>query len=86
LMGGEKWGHLLHVCHTAHVPLTDVLVEGRRLIEHVSERRHAADGGREGDRSIRSRHTAGAMGRASEWIGSSWHNGGAICVAWWGRA
>ena len=26
--GGERWGHLLHGSHTAHIPLTDVLVEG----------------------------------------------------------
>ena len=26
--GGAKWGHLLHGSHTAHIPLTDVLVEG----------------------------------------------------------
>ena len=41
--GGEKWGHLPHEHHTAHVPLTDVLVENRRLIEHVPVRRHAAE-------------------------------------------
>ena len=29
--GGEKSGHLRHIGHIAHVPLTDVLVEGRRL-------------------------------------------------------
>ena len=32
--GGEKWGHLPHEDHTAHVPLTDVLVEVRRRHEH----------------------------------------------------
>ena len=30
-MHGEMWGHLLHVCHTDHVPLTEVLVEGKRI-------------------------------------------------------
>ena len=51
--GSEQWGHLLHVGHTAHVPLSDVLVESIRLIEHVPACRHAADGRREGGRTHR---------------------------------
>ena len=43
-MCGEKWRHLLHVGHAADVPVADVLVKGRRLIEHVTVRRHAAHG------------------------------------------
>ena len=34
LKGVDKWGHLLHGGHAAHVPLTDVLVEDRRVREH----------------------------------------------------
>ena len=41
-MGGEKWGHLPHVSHTADVPRTNVLVKGTRIIEHGPVRRHAA--------------------------------------------
>ena len=84
--GDEKWGHILHVPHTAHVPLTDVLVEGRRGIEHAPVRRHATARGREGEQTVRTWYTAGVMGRAREWIGCSWHHGGAIWVVWWGRA
>ena len=50
-MGSETWGHLPHDCHTAHVPLTDVLVEGRCAGKHSTVRQHAADGGREGGRA-----------------------------------
>ena len=62
----EKCRYLLHVGHAAHVPLTDVLVEGRRLIEHPSVRRHAADGGREGGLCISEWYTASVWGRARE--------------------
>ena len=41
---GEKWRHLPHVGHTADVPVADVLVKRRRLIEHGPVRRHAAHG------------------------------------------
>ena len=47
-MRGEKWRHLPHVGHAADVPVADVLVKRRRLIEHVTVRRHAAHGGKEG--------------------------------------
>ena len=75
-MGGEMWGHLPHACHTAHVPLTDVLVEGRRQIEHSPARRHAAEGGRE----VRSRHTAGAWDRAGSDSGA---DGGMAGINGW---
>ena len=68
-MGGEKWGHIPHVRHTAHVPLTDVLVEGICPLEHVTVRRHAADGGREGEYSIRSRHMAVMRVRGTAKVG-----------------
>ena len=65
-MGGEMWGHLPHVCHTAHVPLTDVLIEGRRLTEHAPVHRHAADGQREGEHTVRPRNTAVVWRSGSE--------------------
>ena len=43
-MRGEKWRHLHHVDHFADVPVADVLVKGRRPIEHSTVRRHAAHG------------------------------------------
>ena len=63
-MRGEKWRHLLHVGHAADVPVADVLVKGRRPIEHSTVRRHAPHGmskkrgeGKEGH-SVRSQYTA----------------------------
>ena len=47
-MRGEKWRHLPHAGHAADVPVADVLVKRRRLIEHVTVRRHAAHGMRKG--------------------------------------
>ena len=56
--GREQWCNLRHVGHTAHVPLTDVLVEGRCAAPHIPVRRHTTDGGREGGHTVRSRYTA----------------------------
>ena len=69
-MGGacETCGYLLHVGHAAHVPLSDVLVEDRRPTEHVPVRRHAAEGGMEGGRSVRSRYTVCGV-QGGEWFG-----------------
>ena len=64
----QKRGHLQHVGHTAHVPLADVLVEGRRPVKHISVGRHDAEGGREGTHSVRSRYTAVEWGRGRERI------------------
>ena len=43
-MRGEKWRHLPHVGHATDGPVADVLVKGRRLKEHATVRRHAAQG------------------------------------------
>ena len=75
-MRGEKWRHLLHVGHAADVPVADVLVKHRRLIEHVTVRRHAAHGmrkgggkeGRKEGHSVRSQYTAVLCGSGSEWV------------------
>ena len=63
-MRGEKWRHLLHSGDAADVPVADVLVKGRRPIEHVPVRPHAAHvmskkggEGKEGH-SVRSQYTA----------------------------
>ena len=77
-----KCTNLRHVGHTAHVPLTDVLGEGNRNREHAPERRHAADGGREGGHTVRSWHTAGVCGRVREWIAWRWPREEEIGVVW----
>ena len=75
-MRGEKWRHLPHVGHAADVPVADVLVKRRRLLEHVTVRRHTAHGmrkgggkeGRKEGHSVRSQYTAVLCGSGSEWV------------------
>ena len=75
-MRGEKWRHLLHSGDAADVPVADLLVKGRRLIEHVTVRRHAPQNekerrekGRKEGHSVRSQYTAVlcGSGSTSEW-------------------
>ena len=51
--GGKQWGHLPQCGHAAHVPLTDVLLEGRRPQEHLPVCRHVAEGKRQERRTLR---------------------------------
>ena len=62
-------GHKPYAGRTAHVPLTDVLIEGGRVKEDPPACRHEAEGEREGGQSVRSRDTAVVWGMGSEWIG-----------------
>ena len=74
-MRGEKWRHLPHVGDATDGPVADVLVKHRRVIEHVSVRRHAAHGMRKGGdekegHSVRSQYTALLCGSGGtcEWV------------------
>ena len=75
-MCGEMWRHLLHVDHAADVPVADVLVKGRRLIEHQPVRRQAAHGmskkGGRGRKDTPSGHNTrlcgSGSGSTSEWV------------------
>ena len=75
-MRGEKWRHLLHVNNAADVPVADVLVKNRRLIEHPTVRRHAEHGmrkkGGEGRKDTPSGHNTwlcgSGSGSTSEWV------------------
>ena len=57
LTGSEMWDNLRHLGHTAHVPQTDVLVEGRHPPKHSPVREHAAEGEKQVEIPSGHRHT-----------------------------